>query len=497
MRAIGRVPGEETLTLSVYLKDRSGIAAQHDAGPALDRQTRASLREARKSDHAADIDALQAFASEHDLKVTQFDPARRLVQLSGTTSAIERAFGTELHHYEAYGQTCRVRTGALHVPEDVAGRIDAVLGLDTRPFATPKIVPHKNGPPPKGFLPTDVAVLYGFADLDASGQCIALIELGGGYNDADNQAAFEAMHAELPDIVSVSVDGADNAPGASDADGEVALDIQVAGGVALGAKIAVYFAPNTSQGFVDAVTQAIHDEANAPSAISISWGSPESDWSGQALTAMNAALQDAARLGVTVTAASGDALATDGVNDGKAHVDYPASNPYVLGCGGTRITASATAITGEVVWNSNDGGTGGGVSTLFALPAYQQAADVPAPPSSKGGRGVPDVAGNADPDSGYRIILGGETGIVGGTSAVAPLWAAIVAGSNARRSDPLGYFHATLYDNAGKLNDISSGNNRVGSVGFAAAAGWDACTGLGSPSERLRQLLGDSTSAKG
>jgi kumamolisin len=489
MHAIGRAPAGETFTVSVYLKDRTGIAAAHVAGGAPDRQSRASLRVARETDHAADIGALQGFAREHGLEVTRFDPARRLVQLSGSTTAIEKAFGTELHHYDVNGLICRARTGALHVPEDVADRIDAVLGLDTRPFATPKIVPHKNGPPPEGFLPTEVAALYGFGDLDASGQCIALIELGGGYNNADNQAAFKAMQVKLPDIISVSVDGADNAPGGSDADGEVALDIQVAGGMAPGAKIAVYFAPNTSQGFVDAVTQAIHDEDNAPSAISISWGSPESDWSGQALAAMNAALQDAATLGVTITAASGDALATDGDNDGKAHVDYPASSPYVLGCGGTRITASSNAITAEVVWNSNDGGTGGGVSVLFALPAYQQAAKVPAPGVSKGGRGVPDVAGNADPDSGYRIIVGGETGIVGGTSAVAPLWAGIVAGCNAKRPDPLGYFHATLYDNADALNDISSGDNRVGDVGFAAAPGWDACTGLGSPTGRLNQLL--------
>lgn len=491
MRAVGRAPGDEALTVSVYLKDRSadGMTA-HAAGAMPHRQSRETLRQARDADHASDIDALRTFAGEHGLTLTYADPARRLVQLSGNASAIEQAFGTELHHYEIDGRLCRARAGALHVPEDVADRIDAVLGLDTRPFATPKIVPHKAGPPPVGFLPNEVAALYGFGDLDASGQCIALIELGGGYRDADNRAAFEAMRLALPEVILVSVDGADNAPGnANGADGEVALDIQVAGGTAPGAKIAVYFAPNTSQGFVDAVTRAIHDEGNAPSAISISWGAPEPDWSGQALAAMNAALKDAAMLGVTVTAASGDALATDGEDDGQAHVDYPASNPYVLGCGGTRIVTSSSAITSEVVWNSNDGGTGGGVSALFALPAYQQAANVPAPASSGGGRGVPDVAGNADPDTGYRIVVNGQTGIIGGTSAVAPLWAGIVAGCNVGRPDPLGYFHATLYDNAAALNDVRSGDNRADGIGFAASPGWDACTGLGSPSERLRQLL--------
>jgi kumamolisin len=205
---------------------------------------------------------------------------------------------------------------------------------------------------------------------------------------------------------------------------------------------------------------------------------------------MGQAFQDAAQLGVTVCAASGDGLATDGVTDGKAHVDYPASDPLVLGCGGTRITASASAITDEVVWKSNGGGTGGGVSLLFALPAYQKDADVPATTVEAGGRGVPDVAGDGDPDSGYRIITGGQTGIIGGTSAVAPLWAGIVAGLNAARKAPLGQIHSQLYANPSALRDVVSGDNKSGDVGFVAGKGWDPCTGLGSPDgQRLRSVF--------
>ena len=282
-----------------------------------------------------------------------------------------------------------------------------------------------------------------------------------------------------------------NDPGdRSGANGEVALDIQVAGGVAPGARIAVYFAPNTSQGFVDAISQAVHDDDNTPSVISISWGSSEENWSAQALRAMNAALKDAAALGVTVTAASGDGLATDGESDGEVHVDYPASDPYVLGCGGTRLTASNGAIEEEVVWKSNGGGTGGGVSTRFARPAYQSSVAVPDPASAAGGRGVPDVAGDADPDTGYRIVTDGSWSVVGGTSAVAPLWAAIVAGLNAARGEPLGLFHAALYENDSALRDVTEGDNRSGSLGYAAAPGWDPCTGLGSPTAALRELFG-------
>ncbi|MDE1918458.1 MAG: S8/S53 family peptidase [Sphingomonadales bacterium] len=486
MQATGRVAGEEQVTVSLYLKPIAETTG--NAPPFADR---ASLRTARSTEHADDLAAVSAFAAAQGLEIAESDPARRLVRLTGPAAAMEQAFGTKLHHYEGMGRTCRARHGALHLPAALAERVTAVLGLDTRPIATPKIVPHRGPTPPAGFLPTDVARLYGFDGVDASGQCIGIIELGGGYTEADNQAAFKAMALPVPTIVAVGVDGADNAPGdANGADGEVALDIQVAGGVAPGAKLAVYFAPNTDQGFVDAITRAIHDQANAPCVLSISWGSAESGWTGQAIAAMGQAFKDAAQLGVTVCAASGDGLATDGVSDGKAHVDYPASDPFVLGCGGTKIVASADRITHETVWNSNGGGTGGGVSTLFALPTWQQGAGVPSAHAKSGGRGVPDVAGNADPDSGYRIITDGQNGIIGGTSAVAPLWAGIIAGLNAARKTPLGQIHAQLYGDAAALRDIVSGNNKSGTIGFEAGKGWDPCTGLGSPDgDRLKAVL--------
>jgi len=489
MRSTGRVPGTQDVTISLYLKPQSdrGVAQ----APSAAFQSRATLASQRATQHADDCKAIRAFAETAGLTVAHEDPARRLVQLSGTVSAMEQAFGTELHHYEGNGTVCRARHGALHAPADIVPRLIAILGLDTRPIATPKIVPHKGPTPPAGFLPTAVAALYGLGDVDASGQTIGIIELGGGYTAADNQAAFAAMGLKVPDVVAVAVDGTDNDPGdTSGANGEVALDIQVAGGVAPGAKIAVYFAPNTDQGFVDAITQAAHDQTQAPSLLSISWGSAESGWTAQAIAAMGQAFQDAATLGLTVCAASGDGLATDGVDDGKAHVDYPASDPLVLGCGGTRLTASGTSITGETVWKSNGGGTGGGVSDLFPLPAYQKGVGVPASTAKAGGRGVPDIAGDADPDSGYRIVTGGQTGIIGGTSAVAPLWAGIVAGLNAKRGSPLGQIHAALYGDPSALRDIVSGDNKSGSIGFSAAKGWDACTGLGSPvGEKLASLF--------
>ena len=488
MTPMGRIDGDAPITVSLYLRPTSTPAAMTSSGSFADR---AELAVRRMADHGADIAAVTAFAAASDLKVEEIDAARRLIRLTGRAAAMETAFGTQLHRYDGNGVSYRIREGMVTVPADVAGCVVAVLGLDTRPAATPKFVPHRGPTPPAGFRPTDVASLYGLGSVDASGQCIGIIELGGGFTTADNQAAFAAMALPVPPIVAIGVDGGANDPAdTSGANGEVALDIQVAGGIARGATLAVYFAPNTDQGFADAISQAVHDRANNPSVLSISWGSAESGWTAQAVAAMGQAFQDAAQLGVTVCAASGDGLATDGVTDGRAHVDFPASHPLVLGCGGTRITAAAAAITEEVVWNSNGGGTGGGVSTLFPRPGYQAHARVPADGGPHGGRGVPDISGNADPDSGYRIVTGGAIGIIGGTSAVAPLWAGIVAGLNAGRPAPLGQIHALLYANPSALRDIVSGNNKAGSVGFVARKGWDACTGLGSPvGAALRDVL--------
>ncbi len=283
-------------------------------------------------------------------------------------------------------------------------------------------------------------------------------------------------------MVAVPVDGGKNAPtNPNGADSEVMLDIEVAAGIAPAAKIAVYFTPNTDQGFLDALTTAVHDTTNHPSVISISWGGPESSWTQQAMTAFDDACQSAAALGVTITVACGDNGSTDGVSDGSNHVDFPASSPHVLACGGTKITVSGTTLTNEVVWNDdaqNGGATGGGVSAVFALPTWQENAKVPAA-SGSGGRGLPDVAGDAAPATGYSIQVDGETEVVGGTSAVAPLWAGLIALLNQKLGKPVGFLNPQIYPLLGSpaFRDITQGNNGA----YKAGPGWDACTGLGSP----------------
>jgi kumamolisin len=315
-----------------------------------------------------------------------------------------------------------------------------------------------------------------------------LIELGGGYKTTDLSNYWKQLKlTKTPQVSSTSVGKGSNAPTGdpNGADAEVMLDIEMCGGIAPGARIVVYFAENTDAGFLNAITTAVHDSTNNPSIISISWGGPESSWTQQAMTSMDQAFQSAAAMGVTVCAAAGDDGSTDGVTDGLNHADFPASSPHVLGCGGTRVTASSGHITGESVWNelaNNEGATGGGISDVFPLPAFQKAAKVPpsANPGKKVGRGVPDVAGNADPATGYATLVDGHSGVIGGTSAVAPLWAGLIALINQRIGKPVGYINPLLYQKAGKpgeCRDIISGNNGA----YSAAVGWDACSGLGSP----------------
>jgi kumamolisin len=261
------------------------------------------------------------------------------------------------------------------------------------------------------------------------------------------------------------------------------LDVEVVGAVAPGANIVVYFAPNTDQGFIDAVSTAVHDTTHKPSVVSISWGGPEDTWTAQARNQMEQVMTEAAALGVTVTAAAGDNGSTDGVNDGKQHVDFPASAPHVLACGGTTLEIQNGQITSETVWNelaSGHGATGGGVSIEFSPPpSYQTSLNPTNVDTGQTGRGVPDVSGDADPETGYEVLVDGQPQTIGGTSAVAPLWAGLTALMNESLGRPAGFLQPLLYATAAKagFNDVIQGDNPA----YQAGPDWDACTGLGSP----------------
>jgi kumamolisin len=487
--------GEVTVSLIVAPKTPFRMAGD---GP-TERLTREEFAIRHGADPAS-VKIVQEFAKEFGLTA---EPATHAgpctVQLSGSVADIQKAFGVSLHTQTTAAGTFRVREGAIYLPEELQGHVFAVLGLDNRPQAKPHFLiaqPHATN---VSYTPVQVGALYGFpAGATASGQTIGLIELGGGYREADVTAYFETLGLAAPALTAVSVDGGKNTPGdANGADGEVMLDIEVSASIGAGAKVAVYFAPNTDQGFIDAVSMAVHDTTNKPSVISISWGGPESSWTAQASTALDAACQAAAAVGVTITVACGDNGSTDGATGNN--VDFPASSPHVLACGGTTLQGSGTTISSEVVWNElaiGEGATGGGVSTLFALPVWQQSSNVPAASSSSGGRGVPDVAGDADPSTGYEIRVDGETTVIGGTSAVAPLWAGLIALANEQNGVAAGFVNPALYAAGAKtaFRDITQGNNGA----FSAGPGWDACSGQGSPvGSAVIQVLGSASGANG
>jgi kumamolisin len=488
-------PSKSKVTVSVILKRKEPLKINGRRGRANGpvRVTRAEYKRHHAAD-PADMKLVKAFAKEFNLTVED-DPTaavRRTLKLTGAAADMQKAFGVVLEQKTIDGVQYRVREGGIHVPASLAGAVVAVLGLDNRPQAKPHFRVRRASEPssgitpqaaaPASYTPPQVAQAYQFpSTASGAGQTIGIIELGGGYRQADLTAYFQTLSMAAPAITAVSVDGGKNAPStASSADGEVMLDIEVAGSVAPGASIAVYFTPNTDQGFTDAISTAVHDTTNKPSVISISWGGPESNWTQQAMTALDAACQSAAALGVTITVAAGDNGSTDGGTGNN--VDFPASSPHVLACGGTKLDANGSTITSEVVWNEqaiNDGATGGGVSNVFPLPSWQANSNVPAPSSSGGGRGVPDVAGDADPESGYTIRVDGQSLVIGGTSAVAPLWAGLVAVANQQLGVQVGFIQPAIYAASATagFNDITQGNNGA----FSAGPGWDACTGQGSP----------------
>ncbi len=493
----GPADPNQQIEVSVILRrgskpGKSPAANQAIAGPLnkrkyLTREQFAKLHGAS----TADINKIRAFAKEYGLSVLSEDRASRTVKLTGSVQTFNAAFGAELRHCRHDSGTFRYRTGALTIPADLANVVEGVFGLDNRPQAKAHFrILNRNANISSyaafaSYSPVQVAQAYNFpTNVTGANQCIAIIELGGGFDASDLASFFANLGISVPKVAAVSVDGASNSPtGQSNGpDGEVELDIEVAGSVAPGAQLAVYFAPNTDQGFIDAITAAVHDANLKPSIISISWGGPETSWTEQSRDALNSACEDAATLGVTVIVACGDDGATDGSANGAPTVDFPASSPYVLACGGTTLTLSGTTIQSEKVWNdlaANEGGTGGGVSQVFALPTFQQNANVPKAPTGSAGRGVPDVAGDADPATGYDVIVNGQQAVIGGTSAVAPLWAGLLALINQSLGKNVGYANPLLYTAKAEatFHDITSGSNGD----YSAGPGWDACTGLGSP----------------
>ena len=494
----GAWPRNDTIELSLLLR-RGSAPAELPSMPTLGavpfRERKFLTRAQFAAIHSVRVEEatrVREELSRWGLSVGAVDRASRTLRLLGTAADVERTFGVELHRFDHPTMTYRAPLGPVFLPNELRGTVAGVFGLDSRPQLRAHFR-RNSDPAASGYSPLAVAAAYDFpANLTGVGQGVGILEFGGGFSASDLASFFNGLGLAVPEVTVVSVDGATNAPTGdpNGPDAEVELDLEIAGALAPAARLIVYFAPNTEQGFVDAIGAAVHDATNRPAIVSVSWGGPEESWSTSARSAFETATQDGALQGVTVLAASGDQGASDGGPTGSREVDFPASSPYVVGCGGTRLTLTGGVVSAETVWNDlaeDEGATGGGVSESFARPSYQSGVSVPPAPNGFAGRGVPDVAGNADPETGYAVFVDGTAAVIGGTSAVAPLWAALVARLCEGLGKPLGYANPLLYapSAATGLREVTTGNNG----GYSAGPGWNPCTGLGSP--RGVRLLDD------
>jgi kumamolisin len=535
-RLVGPAHGSDSLSVTVRVRRRKDAPAL--PGQEYWCKTRPGKRKffsraefaARYGAAQTDLDRVASFARDQKLSVVEMSVGRRLIILRGTVDQMNRVFAVELGRFETPGETYRGREGYIYMPKEIGDLVEGVFGLDNRKMARRA----SNGGPfgANPLTPPQVANLYNFPPSnqfnEAAGQTVGILEFGGGYNIADINAFCTDLHLPLPNVHAVPVDGASTVlQGSADfpdrSDIEVALDVEIVASIALKANIAIYFAPDQSdQSWIDALTKAISGEGlpagwAAPSVLSCSWGWPEVElsgevgdqtinwsfeWTAQAITAVSSSFEEAASQGVTVFVATGDAGTDAEEGDGLAHVQYPSTDPWVTACGGTIITG--TSPLSEGTWNDSDyppytGATGGGISEVIPVPSWQ-AGIVPNsvnPPGTHQGRGVPDVAGNASYYSGYILsIYGTQTselvpaagpgGAISGTSAVPPLYSALVALLNASLPSAVGYLNPTLYQiaqTAGQtvLRDINDGisNAYNGAPGYTSGPGWDACTGWG------------------
>ncbi|HEY7162533.1 MAG TPA: S53 family peptidase, partial [Acidobacteriota bacterium] len=460
-----------------------------------------------------DLQLVKKFAEDSKLRVIDSSKERRCVILSGTAQELSDAFQVDNRTYTHDGEVYRSYPDAIQIPANLKGVIEAVLGLENRSLMSH----HAFMTLPHAFLAAgqsamrhtevrEVEDAYKFPKADGKGQCIAIIELGGGFYERDIKKYFRTHKLRQPKISVVEIEGAKNNPaeqkyieqvlnlmgektgnqktGArASLPAELAhamwtiestLDVQLAGSFANAAEIVVYFAPNNAHGKYQAFTAALSNKKFSPSVISCSWGAVEETLPADVVSSLNHVFQDAALRGVTVCFSSGD-KGEDPSSEGNPRVHFPASSPYVLSCGGTHWLKKERSIY-EEVWSEALPKyvvqSGGGVSKIFERPDWQSEIKLQ---TKKSGRGVPDVSGKADIAGGYCMQVAGFDVTMGGTSAAAPMWAGLIARLNQELNCNIGYANPFLYQEScrSSFNDITKGNN---GKHFKATPGWDPCT---------------------
>lgn len=436
------------------------------------------------------------------LTVTRQSPY--IIWLEGTFAEAGRTFDIRFD----FRQEEAVRHFRLdrepEVPDWAVPWIAGIVGLENVARMQPRFVTPSDAQLPanqgQGFFPSDLESAYGFpAAFDGTGQTIGLLEFSNGYSQSDVDGFWQQMGISPPAVAFVSVDGTPNDGGISSADMEATLDVEWAGAMAPGANLVVYEASSGSsdQSFgvsvLKALDYAVHDTTRKPSVLSISYGDGESRFPASEMQAWDSAMAEGTLLGVTTFVASGDqgAYGLHGPGSAIPHADAPANCPHAVAVGGTHLELNPNGtIKSETGWTdtNNNGASGGGISQVFPVPSYQAHLTLPVMPGDRPGRGIPDVAANADPDTGYAVMFQGSMTVIGGTSAACPLWAALWARVNqaraAAKKGPVGYANPLLYDlgPTSAFRDIVSGNNSYGMVpGYDCGPGWDAVTGWGSP----------------
>jgi kumamolisin len=496
----------QVLTVTLMLRRHQGhtqVKPEEVIARPSSRPTREAFTKARGAAQS-EIDAVVNFAKEAGLQVVDADAARRSVIVHGSAAAISKAFAVQLNNYEYARGTYRSHDGPVNVPASIADYVQAVVGLTNREVeakhwsATSAVQQRAQADPPNtvALTPAQVANLYNFPAGDGANQTIGLYEMkigrtAAGYSKSDIEGTMKALgNLPMPNIIDVPVDGEKNS---GKSDGETGLDITVAAAIAPKATIAVYFAGAQVQNMIHALQMMILPKAGepTPSIISISYGWGPDDpgtpnFSPSEYAQFTSIFEDASTNKITVFVSSGDSGAYV-ESTTQAQTSYPASDIWVTACGGTTIGNINGSSFDEWVWN-DDGATGGGVSARFAVPQYQAAAAIPKRTGTgTAGRGVPDIAGNASPYSGYPQVLNGKPPQpIGGTSAVAPLYAGLMARINSNLGSPAGFLNTTLYSlPAAAFRHIAgppgpANNSFNGVTGYPAGAGWNACTGLGS-----------------
>ncbi|MBD0691942.1 protease pro-enzyme activation domain-containing protein [Streptomyces sp. CBMA123] len=511
----GDVPAEQQISVAVSLKlrntdqlDRFLTAVTTPGTPEFGKYLTPEQFSARFAPTQQSVDQVKAYLATQGLTVGDVSANRQVVNAHGTAAQISQAFGTHESSYldPQLNRAFFANDAAASIPAELASVVQGLSGLDNHAvrkgrIAKPNsVAPNAATATPTGMTPAQYQGAYNLdkTGADGTGTTVALWEFDG-YKSSD-LTTYDAQYGLTgPAVSTVSVDGAgyDSSPGQGE--GEVELDSEIVRGAAPKATQLLYEAPNSDQGEIDMANKIVADDK--VSVISISWGTCEPDTTASSMTAVDNAFKQAAAEGISVFSASGDDGSKDCTRSASGasvtSVDFPASSPHQTGVGGTKLQVTGgNGYSSESAWST----AGGGVSTVFGKPSWQTGTGI-----SGTMRTVPDVASNADPQSGFAIYSGGAWDVYGGTSAAAPLWAGYAAQFNqkakAAGQPALGEASPRLYavaNGAGygsAFHDVTSGANQD----YSAKTGYDQVTGWGSPvaDALTTALLGGSTGTGG